>query len=333
MKTFLFLLLLGLTACSGPAGKSLLDYEKSLCRADSLAQADTANGAHAARLLSELRREYNEVKELSGGKRVRMMPPNVKKQLLWFALAVLLIGLNVWLSVGNIRFMSERKHRRYLIDLSENEQRLLHNERERTELEECLGEMSLTNDEREEVHQSLLNLMAHGNSLHEENNSLRLRLKEYEKRPLPRELELLKAQSERTRLQDERIQTLITTLIDRDELVERLRLRPKFLSDKDWEHLQELADRVYNGFTQRLAERFSQLTPADLQLCLLMCLRFTNAQVATFIAVSPASVSQQKFRLKKRLQQADEELFKNGQTVDMVVWECGNDICKEWGGC
>ena len=53
-----------------------------------------------------------------------------------------------------------------------------------------------------------------------------------------------------------------------------------------------------------------------------MRLRFTNAQVATLIAVSPASVSQQKFRLKKRLVQEDGELFKNGETVDVVIGEC-----------
>ena len=60
------------------------------------------------------------------------------------------------------------------------------------------------------------------------------------------------------------------------------------------------------------------MTAADLQLCLLIRLRFTNAQVATLIAVSPASVSQQKFRLKKRLMQEEETLFKDGETVDGV---------------
>ena len=39
-------------------------------------------------------------------------------------------------------------------------------------------------------------------------------------------------------------------------------------------------------------------------------------------AVSPASVSQQKFRLKKRLLQMDEALFANGETVDAVVEGC-----------
>ena len=72
-----------------------------------------------------------------------------------------------------VRFKKERHHRNYLITLSENEQRLRNNEREREELEECLKEMSLTDEEREEVHSSLTNLMEHGSRLDKENESLR----------------------------------------------------------------------------------------------------------------------------------------------------------------
>ena len=211
-----------------------------------------------------------------------------------------MIGLNVWLSISNIKFSTDRKHRRYLIDLSENEQRLRNNELEKNELQECLREMSLTDEEREEVHRSLMNLMEHGSHLCDENASLRARLKDYEKRPFPRELELLRKEGERA----------------------QLRSHPKFLTDEQWRYLQTLTDRVYEGFTTRLAGRFPKLTPADLQLCLLIRLRFTNAQVATLTAVSPASVSQQKFRLKKRLLQMDEALFANGETVDAVVEGC-----------
>lgn len=298
---FLFLaLLLALTACAAPADKTLLTYEQSLVRADSLVQTGAADSAHAARLLSDLHREYNQVKELSGGKRIRLMPADEQKRFLWGAFTALMIGLNVWLSIKDIKFSTDRKHRRYLIDLSENEQRLHNNELERAELEECLGEMSMTDEEREEVSRSLVNLINHGHSLHSENDSLRLRLKEYEKHPIPREVERIKEQNDRIHLLDEQVQTLTSTLIDRDDTVESLRHQPKFLTDDTWEHLQQFTDRVYNHFTQRLTTRFPQLTPpADLQLCLLTRLRFTNAQIATLIAVSPASVSQQKFRLKK----------------------------------
>lgn len=319
---FFLTFLIGLAACSAPADKNILGYEQSLIRADSLAQSGVADSASAVRLLSELHHEYTQVKEHSGGKRIRLMSPDRTKHFLWGAFSALMIGINVWLSLGNIRFSRERRHRRYLVDLSENELRLRNNEREREELEECLGEMSLTDEEREEVNRSLLNLMEYGNSLRDENETLRLRLKEYEKRPVPHELELLKERDERICLLNGQVQTLTATLVDRDELVERLHRQPKFLTDADWRHLSQLVDRVYGGFTQRLTKRFPQLTPADLQLCLLIRLLFTNVQIATLLAVSPASVSQQKFRLKKRLLQTEETLFKEGETLDELIGNC-----------
>ena len=297
-----------------------MNYEQSLVRADSLVQSGATDSARIVRLLSGLHREYNQVKEHSGGSLVRIKPADKRKQYLWGAFTALMIGLNVWLSIKDIQFSKDRKHRRYLVNLSENEQRLRNNEQEKNELQECLKEMSLTDEEREEVQRSLMNLMEHGNHLCEENASLRARLKDYENRPVPREAELLKERNERISLLDSQVQALTSTLIDRDDVVERLRRQPKFLSDKDWEHLVQLANRVYNDFTNRLATRFPSLTAADLQLCLLIRLHFTNAQVATLIAVSPASVSQQKFRLKKRLMQEEETLFKDGETVDGFVW-------------
>ena len=299
---FLLTSFLGLVACSKSAAPTLMNYEQFLVRADSLAQSGVTDSTITVRLLSDLHNEYTQVKEHSGGSLVRIKPADKRKQFMWGTFTALMIGLNVWLSI--------------------NEQRLRNNEQEKNELQECLKEMSLTDEEREEVQRSLMNLMEHGNHLCEENTSLRARLKDYENRPVPREAELLKERNERISLLDSQVQALTSTLIDRDDVVERLRRQAKFLSDKDWEYLSQLADRVYDGFTRRLTERFPSLTPADLQLCLLMRLRFMNVQVATLIAVSPASVSQQKFRLKKRLMQEDGELFKNGETVDAVIGGC-----------
>ena len=221
-----------------------------------------------------------------------------------------------------IRFKKERSHRNYLVTLSENEQRLRNNEREREELEECLKEMSLTDEEREEVHSSLTNLMEHGSRLDKENESLRARLKEYEDTPVPRELELLRKEGERVRMLDGQVQALASAMIDADEVVKQLRIQPKFLADSQWDYLQKLTDRVYKGASKRLVLRFPQLTPADSQLCMLIRLHFSNAQIATLIAVSPASVSQQKFRLKKRMMQADGRLFADGETLEGVIGSC-----------
>ena len=317
--TFLFLLLillLGLTACSKPADRTLMDYEQSLSHADSLVQCGAVDSVRAVRLISGLHREYNQIKER---RHVRLKSVSGYERFFWGVFSVIVFSISGAMLFSLVRFKKERHHRNYLITLSENEQRLRNNEREREELEECLKEMSLTDEEREEVHSSLTNLMEHGSRLDKENESLRARLKEYEDNPVPRELELLRKEGERVRMLDGQVQALASAMIDADEVVKQLRIQSKFLADSQWDYLQKLTDRVYKGASKRLVLRFPQLTPADSQLCMLIRLHFSNAQIATLIAVSPASVSQQKFRLKKRMMQADGGLFADGETLDTVV--------------
>lgn len=317
--TFLFLLLillLGLTACSKPADRTLMDYEQSLSHADSLVQCGAVDSVRAVRLISGLHREYNQIKER---RHVRLKSVSGYERFFWGVFSVIMFSISGAMLFSLVRFKKERHHRNYLITLSENEQRLRNNEREREELEECLKEMSLTDEEREEVHSSLTNLMEHGSRLDKENESLRARLKEYEDNLVPRELELLRKEGERVRMLDGQVQALASAMIDADEVVKQLRIQSKFLADSQWDYLQKLTDRVYKGASKRLVLRFPQLTPADSQLCMLIRLHFSNAQIATLIAVSPASVSQQKFRLKKRMMQADGGLFADGETLDTVV--------------
>lgn len=271
--TFLFLLLtflLGLTACSKPAGRTLMNYEQALSHADSLVQCGAVDSARAVRLISGLHREYSQIKELSDGRHVRLKPVSGYERFFWGVFSVIMFSISGAMLFSLVRFKKERHHRNYLITLSENEQRLRNNEREREELEECLKEMSLTDEEREEVHSSLTNLMEHGSRLDKENESLRARLKEYEDNPVPRELELLRKEGERVRMLDGQVQALASAVIDADEVVKQLRIQPKFLADSQWNYLQKLTDRVYKGASKRLVMRFPQLTPADSQLCMLI---------------------------------------------------------------
>lgn len=323
IRLFFLILLLGLTAsCSNPANKALSDYEQSLCRADSLVRSGTADSARVVHMLSDLHHEYDEVKELSGTKLIRLSPLPLKERLILISVCLALAVLIVWLWKLQQKISDDAMRRYYTASLSENEQNLHNNRREMSELEDYLKQMPQADDTKEEAVEAYVCLKDRDDELRDENRTLRDRLKEYEKRPLPRDLELLEKQGERLRLLDEQMRTLTSTLVDHDGLVEQLRTQPKYLTDTDWNYLKQLLDRIYAGFTQRLTARFRQLTASDLQLCILIRLRFTNAQIATFTAVSPSSVSQQKFRLKKRLQQADETLFQNGETMETLIWSC-----------
>ena len=120
---------------------------------------------------------------------------------------------------------------------------------------------------------------------------------------------------------EKRGRQLSETLANDTQLVRDLRQQPRFLQDAEWEQLHLLADRVYDNYSTRLHQRFPQLTEQEVRLCLLIRLQFINAQLAILFGVSPASVSQKKFRLKKHLTTLTEDGFPEGMTLEQWVEE------------
>lgn len=120
---------------------------------------------------------------------------------------------------------------------------------------------------------------------------------------------------------EKRGRQLSETLANDTQLVRDLRQQPRFLQDAEWEQLRLLADRVYDNYSTRLHQRFPQLTEQEVRLCLLIRLQFINAQLAILFGVSPASVSQKKFRLKKHLTTLTEDGFPEGMTLEQWVEE------------
>ncbi len=113
-----------------------------------------------------------------------------------------------------------------------------------------------------------------------------------------------------------REQELSHALTNDTELMQRLRREPKFLGEEDWEKLKAVTDRVYNGFTTRLHEHCPQLSEVYIRYCVLIKLGFTVSQIGILMAVAPSSVSQQKSRIKKRLQQAEGCTLAEGESLD-----------------
>lgn len=114
----------------------------------------------------------------------------------------------------------------------------------------------------------------------------------------------------------EREEALTEQLISTHPLVAELRSKPRFLQPADFVRIATLVNEIYPHFTERLTEAFPNLTELDQQLCILIKLGFSVSQIAVFMAVSPASVSQQKSRMKKRIQALEPELFTDGKTLD-----------------
>lgn len=119
----------------------------------------------------------------------------------------------------------------------------------------------------------------------------------------------------------EREQKLTGQLIAIHPLMNELRNSPRFMRPEDLAVLRQLTDDIYQDFTSGLNSRFTNLTDVDIQLCILIKLRFTVAQIAILSAISPTSVYQQKSRMKKRILRIEPDVFSHGETLDVWLYK------------
>ena len=119
---------------------------------------------------------------------------------------------------------------------------------------------------------------------------------------------------------EERVRELTVELVDNHEFIWKLRENPIYLEVDGWKRLEEVTNKIYKNYTQRLKDEFPLLTELDIQFCIMLKLQFTISQIASITAVSSSSVSVQKNRLKKRLLQTDPHLFDdNNRTMDSFL--------------
>ena len=73
------------------------------------------------------------------------------------------------------------------------------------------------------------------------------------------------------------------------------------LSPEDWQELQATVDTTYPHFTTRLHELCPQLTPQEMQICLLIKISMANKHIARLMACQPSTISHARKRLFKKL--------------------------------
>jgi hypothetical protein len=119
----------------------------------------------------------------------------------------------------------------------------------------------------------------------------------------------------------QRERVLTDYVVDNDRLVKELRERCRILKDREWEILEQMCESTYSNFVSRLQGVCPTLTKQELHLCLLIKLRFNNAQMSEIFGVNTTSVSQKKFRLKKHLSDALRGGLSDEMTLDRWVAE------------
>lgn len=205
----------------------------------------------------------------------------------------------------------------YMLQLHEYETRLMQNNRYMEELQEQLSGQEMNSEELHEYREQIDSLQVENSRLSEKINSLQHHINDYSSKldKARREADKFRNLSEENLYLKQRERVLADYVADNDRLVKELREKCRVLENKEWEALEDVCESVYGNFVTRLQSFCPTLTKQELHLCVLIRLRFGNAQLATIFAVSPASISQKKFRLKKHIS----ESLKNGLPEEMTL--------------
>lgn len=211
----------------------------------------------------------------------------------------------------------------YMLQLHEYETQLMQNNRYMEELKEQLSSHDNDSDERHEQQEQMERLGAENSRLQTTIQDLQKRIGEYSSRlsEARKDVEQLRSLSEESLKLKERERRLTDYVVDNHRLVAELRTRSRVLSESEWQELTQLCESTWGDFIHRLLAFCPQLTEQELRLCLLIRLRFGNAQLAAIFAVSPASISQKKFRLKKHLSESGQGSFPEEMTLDRWLAE------------
>jgi len=252
----------------------------------------------------------------------------VEKQRTRFSLmVVLLVAVSLAMAIVIVVNLYRRKLRKtreqingFILTQQKNEGIIRRNEQMIADLQIQITDGQEAQEQLEEQKAALVSLQQQTEALRKENEGLQQRIEKYRHQPSEEEIKELRESASRMHQLEERERELTAELANNNELMRKLRENPKFLGAAEWKKLEDITNRIYNRFTGRLKSQYTHLTEVDIQLCILLKLRFTVSQIAILTATSPSSVSVQKNRLKKRLLQADEHLFDSGQTLDMYLW-------------
>ena len=298
-------------------------YARSVWAADSMRYYQPlALRQQLSRQVAEIKEKYDNEQLANERNRIRM--ERDRSVIIGLSLTVALLGIIILLTAAYRRRLRRIREqlRQDAIRLHDNEETLRLNSQSIVLLQAQLAdEHQESQAQQDELQAAIDALQQQNKTLDAENQRLQSSLDHYRDKYDTEEQRILRQQAERLRQLEAHEQALVEELIRRDSLVQLLRRQPKFLGEGEWKKLALLTDSIYNRFTVRLKERFPQLTDVDLQYCILIKLRFTVSQIAILMAVSPSSVSQQKSRLKKRLQQSEGFGLSPGEMLDSWLWK------------
>ena len=304
-------------------------YMKEFC--DSLLfYKDSVMSLDKGKEIIAYKEKYDHQKLITEQQRLKLEKADAQRVLIIVTLClVIVISVLVYLyqkrlvrKETTIRRQSEQLQA-YLLQLHENESRLQQNRRYLDELKEQLSRHDSDAEERHAQQEQMARLESENGRLLTTIDDLQQRISDYASRlrDARKDVEQLRSLSEESLKLKENERRLTDYVVDSHKLVSGLRKKNRVLSDSEWEELTQLCTTAWGDFISRLLTCCPQLTEQELRLCVLIRLRFNNTQLASIFAVSPASISQKKFRLKKHLLESGRVSFTDDMTLDRWLVE------------
>ena len=198
--------------------------------------------------------------------------------------------------------------------LNDNKRLIARNNTYIAELETRIAENREATEQMEELQETLASLREENQTLHQNNERLQNEISTHKSTH--------KADSnaeELNQLKSHRDQLSALVLETHPYLV-ALHQKPVCLTDKERSRICQLTDTVYAGFGKRLLAAVPTLSEYEVLLCCLIKLHFSVSEIATLLAISPASVSTSKSRLKKKIYTHLGLSFEK-KSFDSWIWE------------
>ena len=285
---------------------------------------DSIQKQERSRTFIEMQEKYDKQQLIIEKNELRIEKKNT-------VLAIVTISLLLLLATGTVAFRNQRKliRKESIIQDQKKALRLLNqrikenealNERCQKAIENLSMQMKIAEDSQKEYVEQIKafsRLQQQNEDLRKENGRLQSDIGNYliSLDRLEKELKCRHKSFEEIERLRNRERCLCSLLVERNEILGKLKNRSKQLGNLQFEEVKKQIDVIYDRYTERLQEIIPSLTEQDLQICCLMKLRIPHQNIADILCISSSSVSKRKQRLKERIIQAT-GIWTEGQTLE-----------------
>jgi hypothetical protein len=247
-----------------------------------------------------------------------------KAQILWTIFACVLMTISIIVLIYQRRIQNkeriiqkkEEELRSNAIRLHENETVIKENNRNIEMLQQDMKQYILAQEELEEQ-TKVVEALKDSNKVLMGKNAQFSQSSSYPQTPDTQAVETLSLQNKELK---ERIYTLCEKRLAENPILKNLReTTPRLDAEsKEWQKVQAIINDIYDNFSEKLLERWEDLSAQDLQLCCLIKIRMSRLEMATILNNGVDAIPKKKQRLVQKLLKKEGNLpFENVTTFNL----------------